>query len=90
MRMNPRCALWHENNPAQGVSAPDERMLDREDEVRAPIPVKRDRLYGDGYYASRPTKGGNHEKRAVEAFRDFECALRSACLPSYVMRLQWV
>ena len=48
----------------------------REDaEVRAPLPVVRDRLYGaDLTGLSRPRGGPQREHTQVDAFRDFRCA----------------
>ena len=48
----------------------------REDaEVRAPLPVVRDRLYGvDLAGLSRPRGAPQRERNQVDAFRDFRCA----------------
>lgn len=48
--------------------------------MRAPIPIKRDRLYGDdtlgGGAQQRHTRMAPPPPREIEAFRDFRCAAK--------------
>ena len=42
-----------------------------EEHVRAPLPVTRDRLYGDTF-VTRGTSGNKSQQNEVQAFRDFK------------------
>ena len=50
--------------------------MSKDAEVRAPLPVVRDRLYGvDLARLGRPRGVPNRERNQVDAFRDFRCAV---------------